>query len=159
MYGDKIVSIDIDIVDDEVALRDLYQAIIEDAGFNVNCHASAEDYIAYTESEDFIAHSIALITDVRMPGKSGYELIDEVKKTNPNQRFVVITGTPQDGFSKDAKACFYLQKPVSMDRLLKVIALLSKCEKTGNHKQAHECKLLSDLDSFEINDWTCPNKK
>lgn len=150
---------DIDIVEDEAALRELYQAVIENAGFNVNCYASAEDYINYTNSQNYKSPSIALITDVRMPGRSGYELIDEIKKIDPKQKFVVITGTPQDECSKNAKACFYIKKPVSIDRLLAIITLLSSCDIAGNENQAHACKILSDLDSFDIHDWECPHKK
>ena len=149
---------DIDIVDDEVALRELYQTVIEAAGFNVNGFAGADDYIAYAKSQIYTPPSIAIITDVCMPGKSGYELIEEVKKTNPKQKFVVITGTPLDGYSKDARACFYIQKPASVDKLLAVITLLSSCTIAGNQDLAHACKLISDLGSFDIHDWKCPHK-
>ena len=149
----------IDIVDDEPSLRELYKVVIESSGFNVNCYASAEDYIAYTKSKNYTPPNIALITDVRMPGKSGYELIDEIKKSNPEQKFVVITGTPQDCYSTDTRACFYLQKPVSSKHLLAVIALLSTCTIAGNTNTASKCKLLNDLDSFDIHDWKCPHKK
>ena len=150
---------DIDIVDDETALRELYREVMEEAGFAVNGYACAEDYIAYTKNQIYAPPSIAIITDVRMPGKSGYELIREIKKTNPEQKFVVITGTPQDGYSEDAKACFYLQKPVRVNKLLAVITLLSSCSKAGNQDLAPTCKLISDLDSFDIHDWKCPNLK
>lgn len=150
---------DIDIVDDEAALRGLYQAVIENAGFNVNCYSSAEDYIDYTNSQIYTPPRIALITDVRMPGKSGYELIAEIQKINPKQKFVVITGTPEDGYSKGTRACFYIKKPVKINRLLAVITLLSSCDIAGNEDQAHACKLLNDLDSFDIHDWECPRKK
>ena len=149
---------DIDIIDDEAPLRELYKTIIENSGFNVNCYASAEDYITYTKSQNYTRPSIALITDVRMPGKSGYELIGEIKKTNPEQKFVVITGTPQDGYSKDTRACFYIQKPVSKDKFLAVITLLTSCTIAGNQDLAPSCKLLNDLDSFDIHDWECPHK-
>ncbi|WP_019030042.1 response regulator [Colwellia piezophila] len=150
---------DIEIVEDETGLRELYQTVFEDAGFSVNCHACAEDYLTYTKKQIYTPPSIAIITDVRMPGKSGYELIEEVKKTNPKQKFVVITGTPQDGYSKDAKACFYLQKPVKMDKLLAVITLLSSCKMAGNQHLAPACKLINDLDSFDMHDWKCPHQK
>ena len=149
----------IDIVDDEPVLRELYKAVLENSGFNVNCYASAEDYIAYTKTQNYTPPKIALITDVHMPGKSGYELIDEIRKNNPEQKFVVITGAPRNGYSKDTRACFYLQKPVSSENLLAVIALLSTCTIAGNEDLAPACKLLNDLDSFDINDWKCPHKK
>ena len=150
---------DIAIIDDESGLRELYQDIIEEAGFSVKGYACAEDYLTFTKNQIYTTPSIAVITDVRMPGKSGYELMEEVKKTNPEQKFVVITGTPQDGYSKDARACFYIRKPVCVDKLLAVITLLSSCVIAGNQNLAPACKLISDLDSFNIHDWKCPHQK
>jgi len=150
--------VDIDIIDEDTALRELYQEIIKISGFNVISHACAEDYITHTESKSCTSTNIAIITDVRMPGKSGCELIDYVKENNPKQKFVVMTGAPQDADIKDTKACFYVQKPVSMDKLLAVSTLLSSCTIAGNYDLAPACKLISDLDSFGIHDWKCPNR-
>ena len=150
---------DIDIVDDEPSLRQLYKTIIESLGFDVNCYASAEDYITYTKTQNYTPPGIALITDVKMPGKSGYELIDEIQKSNSDQKFVVITGTPRDGYTKDSGACFYLQKPVSSKKLLAIITLLSECSIACTQEPIPECKLLNDLESFGIKDWSCPHIK
>jgi len=150
---------DIDIIEDETELREIYQEIISVAGFNVNGFGCAEDYIAYIKNQSYTVPSIAIITDVRMPGKSGYELICEVKKYNAKQKFVVITGTPQYRDSKGVRACFYIQKPVRMDKLLAVITLLSSCTKAGNQELEPACKLISDLDSFGIHDWKCPHRR
>lgn len=149
---------DIDIIEDDTALRELYKEIIEISGLKVNSYACAEDYITYTKSKSYSSPNIAIITDVRMPGKSGCELIDDVKNNNPKQKFVVMTGTPQDAGIKDTKACFYVEKPVNMDKLLEVSKLLSSCTIDGNYDLAPACKLISDLDSFGIHDWKCPNR-
>ena len=146
----------IDLVDDEPILRELYKTVIKSSGFDVNCFADAEDYISYTNSNEYTPPNIALITDVCMPGKSGYELIDEIRKINPKQKVVVLTGTPHKGANNKTRACFYLQKPVSTKKLMAVIELLSACASAGNTDLASECKLQSDLDSFGIHDWQCP---
>jgi FixJ family two-component response regulator len=146
----------IDLVDDEPILRELYKTVIESSGFDVDCFADAEDYIAYANSDEYTPPNVALITDVCMPGKSGYELIDEIRKSNPKQKVVVLTGTPQSGANHETKACFYLQKPVSTKKLITVIELLSTCTSTGNTDLASECKKQSDLDIFDIHDWKCP---
>jgi len=89
--------LNIDIVDDEAGLREVYKVVIERAGFTVNSFVCAEEYMAYTNSQIVPPPSIAIITDVKMPGKSGYELIQDVQKVNSKQRFVVVTGSPQEG--------------------------------------------------------------
>ena len=145
----------IDLVDDEPILRELYKTVIESSGFDVDCFADAEDYMAYANSDEYTPPNIALITDVCMPGKSGYELIDEIRKSHPKQKVVVLTGTPHNDSNHKTKACFYLQKPVSTKKLITVIELLSACTRAGNTDLASECKTKSDLDVFGINDWKC----
>jgi FixJ family two-component response regulator len=112
--------------------------------------------MAYANSDEYTPPNIALITDVCMPGKSGYELIDEIRKSHPKQKVVVLTGTPHNDSNHKTKACFYLQKPVSTKKLITVIELLSACTRAGNTDLASECKTKSDLDIFGIHDWTCP---
>ena len=146
----------IDLVDDEPILRELYKTVIESSGFDVDCFADAEDYMAYANSDEYTPPNIALITDVCMPGKSGYELIDEIRKSHPKQKVVVLTGTPHNDSNHKTKAWFYLQKPVSTKKLITVIELLSACTRAGNTDLASECKTKSDLDIFGIHDWTCP---
>ena len=146
----------IDLVDDEPILRELYKTVIESSGFDVDCFAYAEDYMAYANSDEYTPPNIALITDVCMPGKSGYELIDEIRKSHTKQKVVVLTGTPHNDSNHKTKACFYLQKPVSTKKLITVIELLSACTRAGNTDLASECKTKSDLDIFGIHDWTCP---
>ena len=146
----------IDLVDDEPILRELYKTVIESSGFDVDCFADAEDYMAYANSDEYTPPNIALITDVCMPGKSGYELIDEIRKSHPKQKVVVLTGTPHNDSNHKTKTCFYLQKPVSTKTLITVIELLSACTRAGNTDLASECKTKSDLDVFGINDWKCP---
>jgi len=149
----------IDIVDDESGLREVYTAVIERAGFTVNSFARAGEYMAYTNSHILPPPSIAVITDVKMPGKSGYELMEDVQKVNPKQRFVVVTGSPQEERKGDANACFYLQKPVSIKKLVSVIKLLSACSVAGDQHLASSCELLSDLRAFSVDDWSCPHIK
>ena len=146
----------IDLEDDEPILRELKKTVIESSGFDVDCFADAEDYMAYANSDEYTPPNIALITDVCMPGKSGYELIDEIRKSHPKQKVVVLTGTPHNDSNHKTKACFYLQKPVSTKKLITVIELLSACTRAGNTDLASECKTKSDLDIFGIHDWTCP---
>ncbi len=145
----------VDIVDDEPILRALYKSVIESSGYEVDCFNDAEDYISYANSDDYMPPSIALVTDICMPGKSGYELIDQIRKSHPNQKVVVITGTPKEFVDTETNACFYLQKPVSPKKLVAVLELLSTCTSTGNTDMSPRCKALNDLDSFNIENWEC----
>lgn len=74
---------------------------------------------------DFIRKNsdVALvITDEVMPGMSGNQLCDEVKKTQPNMKFILITGNPNGDedlmYRSLRQSRFYefLNKPLDFDR-------------------------------------------
>ncbi len=65
-----------------------------------------------------------VITDVKMPGMSGLDLLDEVKTHWPDVRVIVMTGygnAPDAVRAMQAGAATYLQKPIERDELLLVI--------------------------------------
>lgn len=78
-------------------LRELFSAFAETAGFSEKTYCSAEHYLEYANDTNYKPPTLAVVTNIRMPGKSGYELMNDLRKINPLQRFVVITGTSEDG--------------------------------------------------------------
>ncbi len=53
-----------------------------------------------------------LVTDIKMPGESGFVLIDHVKATLPSLPIIVITGHQQEvSASEKAKVAHWLLKP------------------------------------------------
>lgn len=149
---------DIHAVEDNELQLELLKAIAEDSGLTLQGYSSSEEYIKYIECENYAPPKLTIITDVRMPGKSGYELMSEIRKNRPEQRFVVITGTPNDHTSENERACFYLTKPVSLHRLRKIFETIGKCTECGNQPDSFKCEALSDLSDFNIDDWSCPHK-
>lgn len=149
---------DIDIIDDDELLRELYSTILEVNNYTVNSYESAEQYLSYVNSQNYLPPNIAVFTDVQMAGKSGYELIHEIKKKCPQQRFVVITGEPSEGKDKDGCACVYLSKPVEISKFETVLEALTTCANNLDYKQSEPCKHLSDFSRFGIKNWKCPLK-
>ncbi|MCR4705432.1 MAG: helix-turn-helix domain-containing protein [Lachnospiraceae bacterium] len=70
-------------------------------------------------------HPDILLTDIRMPGATGLELIESAKKLNPNLKCIIISGYKdfeyaQQGLRFGVKD--YLLKPINQDELLRSIA-------------------------------------
>lgn len=149
---------DIDIVDDNKQLCELFMEFAESAGFTAKHFCCTEQYIEYANSDNYTPPNLAVVTDIRMPRKSGYQLMRYIRRINPTQRFVVITGTPEDGIIKDERACHYLAKPVSIERIQAIFHKLASCTNHCNKCQSEPplCKSLNDLSDFKINDWRCP---
>jgi len=66
-----------------------------------------------------------LVTDLSMSGMDGIELIRRVRKRNPEQRIIVVTGFPSHESQEEAfklGALSYIVKPFALDRFLELVA-------------------------------------
>ncbi|MBL8231504.1 MAG: sigma-54-dependent Fis family transcriptional regulator [Bryobacterales bacterium] len=108
------------IVDDEESLRRVTQVRLQKAGYLVDVAASAEDAI-----EKLARSSYSLVlTDLRMPGASGLDLLRRVKADYPDAVVIVITAYGSVDTAVEAMragAYDYLTKPIDGDALLMVI--------------------------------------
>ena len=89
----RVTAARILVVDDEESIRDLCARVLTRAGYVVATAPSGEDAIVRLEEEAFDL----MISDIRMPGISGLEVLEHAKTTFPAIRVVLITGfgTPQ----------------------------------------------------------------
>jgi len=76
------------VVDDEEGVRELVKAGLGRKGYRVAAAASAEEALAMLEREE----PDAVITDLRMPGLPGDELVARLKRERPLLPVVVISG-------------------------------------------------------------------
>jgi len=76
------------VVDDEVSTLTLFQRILEKEGYAVVCVTSGEEALQQLKTQRF---DLA-ISDLRMPGLTGIELVREAKALNPSLPCIVLTG-------------------------------------------------------------------
>jgi len=75
------------VVDDEVHIVELLTSILEEEGYEVIGASSAEEALAYMEQ-----YAVPLVvSDIRMGGMSGLELVGEIKKINSSAEIIIIT--------------------------------------------------------------------
>jgi DNA-binding response OmpR family regulator len=113
------------LVDDEVLLlRTLSNALRED-GFDVLAASSAED------AERQIASAGAvdvLVLDVKLPGKSGLDLLRERRNAGFLGRAVVMTAFDSPDSERVCRALsvdHYLRKPFDLEKLLNLVRTLA----------------------------------
>ncbi len=75
------------VVDDDVAMRQLLASLFCDRGFVVREAASAAEALELAREIDFGV----VLTDVRMPGRNGIELIGELRQLRPETPAIVMT--------------------------------------------------------------------
>jgi DNA-binding NtrC family response regulator len=108
------------IVDDEAIVRESIRDWLLNAGYQVATAETGEQALGMIEKNDFAV----LIVDVRLPGMTGIEALQEVKAIKPQIKSIVITAYPTFEIATEAKklgAIDYLIKPVVPDDLERLI--------------------------------------
>ena len=104
------------VVDDEVSARQTIAFFLSDLGFEVLDASCAEEALQY-----IIEHTPpVVISDIRLEGMSGIELLGKIKKLEPTIQVILITayGTIKDAVNAmSLGAEHYLTKPINMDEL------------------------------------------
>jgi CheY-like chemotaxis protein len=109
------------IVDDEYNQRMLLRNILLMEGYDVHCAANGSE--ALDMSTFFPAKVI--LSDLKMPGMDGIELLAKVMERHPGTIFIFITAYPNEldmerALRLGAKAV--ITKPIDIDELLKHIS-------------------------------------
>lgn len=118
------------VVDDQVALAENLAEILEDAGYEVVVADSAEAALARIAAGG-AGEITALITDYRLPGLTGGELIAELRRRgNPIPAVVMSAYTDDETIetARAAGAAEVLPKPVPLDRLMKLAEAMGEGE-------------------------------
>jgi len=98
------------VADDEVMMRNLILRILETEGYQITMASSGDQALEMLNAEKFDL----LLTDVRMPGMNGFELLKNVKANWPDMAVIVMTGYGDAYTVKEALllgADEYLSKP------------------------------------------------
>lgn len=111
-------------VDDEKNIRDLIEAFLRQAGFEITTFPNGEAFLtAYNERKPELA-----IVDIMMPGIDGLELCRKIKKANPEIPVIIISAkdSPYDRVAGFAASCDdYLVKPfLPLELVYRIKALL-----------------------------------
>jgi DNA-binding NtrC family response regulator len=109
------------VVDDEDGLRETLAEHLEDLGYVACSHPSASAALSRITQFD----PDLVLTDVQMPGMSGFELLSHLRDTRPDTDVVVFTGHADvEGAIRAMKsgASDYLIKPLDLDEMEGVIA-------------------------------------
>ena len=118
-------SIRILIVDDQVNTCKSLQAILKKSGYHSEYTLKAEDALKRVQA----GHFDIVITDIRMPGMDGMQLLEELKKINPHLMVIMITGyaTIKSAVEAIQKGAYdYLPKPFTPDEVRVIIERASE---------------------------------
>lgn len=113
------------VVEDELAIRNLLEAALEDDGYEVLLAESGEEAIALLGKHK---DARGLITDVRLGGKrtmSGWEVARHARELNPDIAVVYMSGdSSADWTAQGVPKSVMVPKPFAMSQISTAIASL-----------------------------------
>jgi two-component system response regulator FixJ len=108
------------VIDDDEAMRDSLDFLLVSADFNVTLFETALNFLDALPGLDFGC----VVSDVRMPGLDGIELLKRMKAANSPFPIVIMTGHGDVPLAVEAMklgAADFLEKPFEDDRLIGMI--------------------------------------
>jgi DNA-binding NtrC family response regulator len=108
------------VVDDEAAVRTSWSRFLAENDYEVTTAEDGDKAISSLTQKPVDV----VVADLRMPGKDGLELLDWLHMTQPDTKFILMTGYGDEDVERQARelgAFDYLDKPVSPEVLSAVI--------------------------------------
>jgi FixJ family two-component response regulator len=109
------------IVDDDGDVRDVLDALLEQAGHTVRTYRSAQQFLDDPDLGDVAC----LVVDQNMPGMTGLDLLRAVDASGRTIPSLLITGAPDAHLTAQARGLGAIEvfaKPIDFAKLLKLVA-------------------------------------
>lgn len=108
------------VIDDEEPVRLSLAKLLRAMGFSSRVFPSAASYL----ESDVIGTDGCLLLDLRMPGMSGVDLLEELRRRNLSVPTIVMTGHTDEQSEQRLEAfplLGFLEKPFSADQLRELL--------------------------------------
>ena len=125
------------IVDDEVSVCRAIQRTLNRLNVQVTCFNRAEECLAKVQE----THCDLVVTDVKMPGMDGIELLSQIKKIAPWLPVLMVTGygdIPLAVRAVKLGAADLLEKPSERERFIQVVQELIKQKQPSDEMLGRE---------------------
>lgn len=146
------------IVDDEPIVREGLQYIIDWESYGFTIAGTAENGKIGLDKIHELKPEL-IITDIKMPGMSGIEMVREAKKDHLLSRFIILSGYSDFSYAQEAMSLgmlFYLLKPIDEDELIRMLKqekkqLDEQKEQHENAKKYKDYTVLTKIKAYILN--------
>ena len=149
--GDRETKSRILLVDDECAIWQILGEKLERSGFDWLGRSSGEEALACLEKERFDA----VVSDLKMPGMTGMQLLMEMQKRQPHLAFIMATGEDDIRTAVEAMkhgADDYLVKPFHLEAAVESLrrALHKKFLEAEVEKYRHQLEEMVEQRTHQL---------
>ena len=135
------------VIDDDDAMRDSLDFLLGSADFRVTLFESAHQFLDALSSADFGC----VVSDIRMPGIDGLELLKRLKASRSALPVVIMTGHGDVPLAVEAMklgAADFIEKPFEDDRLIGMIDAALKQAESGARSEALTQDIVARIESL-----------
>jgi len=134
----------ITLVDDEPAFLDVMVRAVRSWNYECQAAVNAEDALALLEREQ----TPIVVTDLRMPGRGGVWLIEQVRRRWPELAPIIVTsGTDTEALPRclDAGAHHYFLKPIKLDEFHHALEATLRSQRLHTQREGQRRRLEHTL--------------
>ena len=135
------------VLDDDEAMRDSLEFLLGAANFDVTLFESAQHFLDALPGVDFGC----VLSDVRMPGIDGIELLQRLKAGRSMLPVLIMTGHGDVPLAVEAMklgAIDFLEKPFEDDRLIGMIEIALQQAESGARNEAATLDITARIESL-----------
>ena len=135
------------VIDDDEAMRDSLAFLLDCEGIPVRTYESA---LAFLEQAKTREHG-CIVTDVRMPGMTGLELVRRLAELGIEDPVIVITGhadVPLAVEAMKAGVCDFIEKPFDNALLLGAIARALSDSRAGQQRDEEKRSVVERIEAL-----------
>ena len=135
------------VVDDDEAMRDSMAFLLRAANFQVQTYPAATDFLEALPQ----IKAGCVVTDVRMPGMSGIELLQRLRELKVSVPVIVVSGHGDVPLAVEAMktgALDFIEKPFDDDVFLRAVRMALSAHAVDSQREAQKATINSRLESL-----------
>lgn len=108
------------VVEDEVSMRELLTMLLESEGYAVHAATDGSEGMSFLNDDIYDL----VITDLKMPGASGFDILKKTREVAPETLVIMITafGTVEGGIEAMKRGAYdYINKPFKIDEIRMIV--------------------------------------
>ena len=116
-FGDDMKIL---VVEDEEGARELFNTILTDEGYEVTLANDGQDALSCMRGGSFDL----VVTDIKMPGMDGLQLLQEIRKAGSQADVIMVTAYGEvESYLKAMSlgAAEYINKPIRIKELKRIV--------------------------------------
>ena len=135
------------VVDDDEAMRDSMAFLLRAENFQVKTYADATDFLNALPQ----INAGCIVTDVRMPGMSGIELLQRLRELKVSLPVIVVSGHGDVPLAVEAMktgALDFIEKPFDDEVFLRAVRMALSTHAVDSQREAQKATINSRLESL-----------